>query len=379
MIYSGGFIGMSDPRLGRMARVVDRPLAAAFAAALLLLAAGSAVSATVAGAPPSAASGLGEGSEGLGPARLGMPSIVGDDAGEETPPLPMPGTPDGPAAVPFAPQDEPPAVPSIETVPEPVGPPSATPPDDDVPAADEPAAPDAAPDSPTPAPPADAAPSTDAPPAADTPADAVPPDAGSPDAASPDASPDGAAPGDMPADETPADDQPPPGQQRAAPLGPDAPPLPEIHYGEEGLPEAVKRTRRAILDAAATGDIEALRPVLEMNEVPPSLSTELAIGDPIDFLKSTSGDPDGREILAILADLLEAGWVLKDAGTPQEMYVWPYFAEIPIDRLTPPQMVGLYRILTAADVDEMRAYDAWLFFKIGIGPDGTWHYFLVPQ
>jgi len=61
------------------------------------------------------------------------------------------------------------------------------------------------------------------------------------------------------------------------------------------------------------------------------------------------------------------------------MYVWPYFAEIPIDRLTPPQMVGLYRILTAADVDEMRAYDAWLFFKIGIGPDGTWHYFLVPQ
>lgn len=183
----------------------------------------------------------------------------------------------------------------------------------------------------------------------------------------------------MPSDGAPADDQPAPGQQRAAPVEPGGPPLPEIHFGEDGLPEAVKRTRRAILDAAATGDIEALRPVLEMNEVPPSLSTELAIGDPIDFLKSTSGDPDGREILAILADLLEAGWVLKDAGTPQEMYVWPYFAEIRIDRLTPPQMVGLYRILTAADVDEMRAYDAWLFFKIGIGPDGTWHYFLVPQ
>jgi len=162
----------------------------------------------------------------------------------------------------------------------------------------------------------------------------------------------------------------------AADVAPDTSPLPDIHYGEADLPEPVRRTREAILEAARGGDIEALRAVLETSEMPPVLARG-ATGDPITFLKESSGDPEGREILAILTDLLEAGWVTVDAGKPTEMYVWPYFATVPIDRLTPPQMVELYRILTAADVDEMRAYDAWLFFKIGIGPDGTWHYFMV--
>jgi hypothetical protein len=159
---------------------------------------------------------------------------------------------------------------------------------------------------------------------------------------------------------------------------PDSSPLPDIHYGEEGLPEPVRKTRAAILEAARGGDIEALRAVLETSEMPPVLARG-DIGDPITFLKESSGDPEGREILAILTDLLEAGWVRIDEGKPTEMYVWPYFAAIPIDRLTPSQLVELYRILTAADVDEMRAYDAWLFFKIGIGPDGTWHFFLVDE
>jgi hypothetical protein len=159
---------------------------------------------------------------------------------------------------------------------------------------------------------------------------------------------------------------------------PDTSPLPAIHYGEDDLPEPVRKTRAAILEAARGGDIEALRAVLETSEMPPVLARG-DIGDPITFLKESSGDPEGREILAILIDLLEAGWIKVDEGKPTEMYVWPYFVGVPIDRLTPPQLVELYRILTAADVDEMRAYDAWLFFKIGIGPDGTWHFFMVEE
>lgn len=157
---------------------------------------------------------------------------------------------------------------------------------------------------------------------------------------------------------------------------PDTSPLPEVHYGDADLPEPVRKTRAAILEAAHSGDIEALRAVLETSEMPPVLARG-NVGDPITYLKETSGDPEGREILAILIDLLEAGWVRLDPGGPGEMYVWPYFAAMPIDRLTPKQLVELYRILTAADVDEMRAYDTWLFFKVGIGPDGTWHYFMV--
>ena len=159
---------------------------------------------------------------------------------------------------------------------------------------------------------------------------------------------------------------------------PDTSPLPEVHYGEAGLPEPVRKTRAAILEAARSGDIEALRAVLETSEMPPVLARG-DVGDPITFLKESSGDQEGREILAILIDLLEAGWVRLNPGEPGEMYVWPYFAAMPIDRLTPQQIVELYRILTAADVDEMRAYDEWLFFKIGIGADGSWHYFMVDE
>lgn len=216
------------------------------------------------------------------------------------------------------------------------------------------------------------------------------PDERGPAADAPDAGP--PAPG-SPAADTPGPDEPAADTPAPTPFGvdpnlgirpptADAPvdtgPLPDIHYGDEGLPDPVRKTRAAILEAAHTGDIEALRAVLETSEMPPVLARG-DIGDPITFLKESSGDPEGREILAILIDLLEAGWIRVDEGKSTEMYVWPYFVGVPIDRLTPPQLVELYRILTAADVDEMRAYDAWLFFKIGIGPDGTWHFFMVDE
>lgn len=231
------------------------------------------------------------------------------------------------------------------------------------------------------------------------PSDAAPadgaagPDAGTTGTAQPDeapAGPDERGPsgtaGDEPALGAPADDAPTPFgvdpnlnvRPPVVDVVPDTSPLPEVHYGEAGLPEPVRKTRAAIIEAARSGDIEALRAVLETSEMPPVLARG-DVGDPITFLKESSGDPEGREILAILIDLLEAGWVRLNPGQPGEMYVWPYFAAMPIDRLTPQQLVELYRILTAADVDEMRAYDEWLFFKVGIGADGSWHYFMVDE
>lgn len=153
-------------------------------------------------------------------------------------------------------------------------------------------------------------------------------------------------------------------------------PIPEIHYGTEGLPPAVAKTRQALLDAAKTGDIDKLKDVIAANKFTPSFGKEKP-ADAVAYLKSQSGDPEGREVLAILTDLLETGWVHINVGKPDEMYVWPYFAEVPIEKLTPPQLVELYRILTATDVEEMRAYDEYLFFKVGIAPDGTWKFFKV--
>ena len=129
------------------------------------------------------------------------------------------------------------------------------------------------------------------------------------------------------------------------------------------------------MDPAKTGNVEELRGVFEQNEMPPSLGFE-SYDDPIEFLKSQSGDPEGREILALLLEILEAGWVHVDEGGPQEMYIWPYFDQWPLDGLSPSQEVELYRILTAGDVEEMRRHGGYIFFRVGIGQDGTLHYFM---
>lgn len=151
---------------------------------------------------------------------------------------------------------------------------------------------------------------------------------------------------------------------------------PQVLYNTDMLPRAVARMHAQLREAALGGSMDRLRMVLESNELPPTLSfTE--IGDPIEFLKSISGDGEGFEILAILADILDAGFLHVDAGTPQEMYVWPYFSRYPLFDLTPDQKVELYRIVTAGDFAEMQDFGAWTFYRVGIGPDGTLHYFVA--
>jgi hypothetical protein len=148
----------------------------------------------------------------------------------------------------------------------------------------------------------------------------------------------------------------------------------EIHKGDEGLPPAVAKMRRRLLDAAYSGDLQKIKMVMQSNEMPPVLSIH-EIGDPIDFLKSQSGDGQGFELLAILTDVLESGWTRIKPGTPQEMYVWPAFVAMAPDKLTPDQLVEVYKIVTSSDFEEMKVIGKYTFYTVGIGPDGTWHWF----
>lgn len=151
---------------------------------------------------------------------------------------------------------------------------------------------------------------------------------------------------------------------------------PQVLYSTTVLPKPVARMHAQLKEAAEYGDLQRIRMILESNELPPTLSfTE--IGDPIEFLKESSGDGEGFEILAILADTLDSGFVHVDVGTPQEMYIWPYFARYPLQDLAPDQKVEMYRIITAGDFAEMEQFGAWTFYRVGIGPDGTLHYFVA--
>ncbi len=148
-------------------------------------------------------------------------------------------------------------------------------------------------------------------------------------------------------------------------------PTPVVHYGEGDLPPAVRQTRDALIEAAKTGDLESLRPLIEKTD-PPTVVSNLDGGDPIEVMRSESGDEEGREVLAILLDVLDAGWVKVDEGTPRERIVWPYFARYPLDALTPAQTVEMFRVMTAGDFEGMKTEGGYTFFRVEIGADGKW-------
>ena len=141
------------------------------------------------------------------------------------------------------------------------------------------------------------------------------------------------------------------------------------------IPQAVARMRELIVEAAASGDIERLRPLLGKGP------TQTQVGengtDPVEVLKGLSGDPDGIEILAILLDVLSTGFVLVDKGTPEEMYVWPYFTEKSLSSLTAPEKVDLLRLVTAGDFIGMEEGGNYNFYRVGITPDGQWKFFIA--
>jgi len=147
-----------------------------------------------------------------------------------------------------------------------------------------------------------------------------------------------------------------------------------IGHGVEALPRAVAEMRETILEAVRSGRIEDLRIAIELNELRPELGAAPG-SDPIAHLKSLSADGEGRDILAVLGELLEGGYAVIPAGPDIEnnrVYVWPYFAEVPLGTLNPVQEVELYRLVPANEVRAMRAAGKWSWWRLAIGAAGTW-------
>ncbi len=90
--------------------------------------------------------------------------------------------------------------------------------------------------------------------------------------------------------------------------------------------------------------------------------------DPVAFWKANYPDSDGVEALSILINVLETAFVHVDVGTPQEIYLWPYFARIPLKALTPQQRVELFRIVTGADYKDMVEFGVYSFYRSASRP-----------
>ena len=135
--------------------------------------------------------------------------------------------------------------------------------------------------------------------------------------------------------------------------------------------------RSAILAAVESGDMADLKHAIDLNEMKPDFGAAQGT-DPIAHLKAISGDGQGREMLAMLGRVLDAGWAVVPGGRDIEnnrMFVWPWFAEVPLTALKPAEEVALYRLVTPAEAKTMREAKRWTWWRLTIGADGVWHTF----
>lgn len=143
------------------------------------------------------------------------------------------------------------------------------------------------------------------------------------------------------------------------------------------VPPNVADMREQILAAVHAGDVAELKGAIEWNEIRPDFGEE-ANKDPIAHWKKISADGEGREVLAIIANLLALPPARLAIGKDPEntlVYVWPYLAELPLDSLKPSEEVDLYRLMPPATAKAMRDAKKWSWWRIAIGADGTWHTF----
>jgi len=149
---------------------------------------------------------------------------------------------------------------------------------------------------------------------------------------------------------------------------------PEVIYDLNRLPDPIRETLQSIVVAAQSGKIDDMLPVLEENELPPMISAT-AVSDPIAFWKKASADGQGHDILAAMLNVFSSGFMRKGEGK-EVMYIWPYFAEMDLTKLTPAQEVDFYRVVPPPQGIEMKKSGKYTYYRAGIGADGVWHYFL---
>lgn len=148
---------------------------------------------------------------------------------------------------------------------------------------------------------------------------------------------------------------------------------PPVQRDVSALPAPVQDMRVSILRAASSGNLEEMRYVLERNEIMPVLSTGEKVDEPLKHWRAVSGDGEGLEIMAVLIEILTTGYVVEQQPDTQ-MYVWPHFAARGVSDLTPAEEVELYRLVSPKEAERM-AEDGYDHYRLGIGADGTWHFF----
>lgn len=150
---------------------------------------------------------------------------------------------------------------------------------------------------------------------------------------------------------------------------------PEISTDIAILPPRVATMRARIIEACKSGKLEKLHAVMESNEMMPSFAREKE-KDPVGYYKRIFPDSEGLEALARILAVMERGFARISKGQRQEMWLWPWLASADFKTLEPEDKVEALRLLTGAEFKTFRETGTYPGLRVGIGPDGTWHYAL---
>jgi hypothetical protein len=133
-----------------------------------------------------------------------------------------------------------------------------------------------------------------------------------------------------------------------------------------GLPPAVAETHAALLEAAESGDYEALRPLLPDSGFSYTFGGEVP-GGPIDYWQNVERQ-SGERPIEILARILRLPYTVSGGR-----YVWPFAYDKQEDELTAHEreLLGDLANLYSG------AGSGYLGWRAGIEPDGTWRFFIA--
>ncbi|MFD0988436.1 hypothetical protein [Methyloligella solikamskensis] len=148
---------------------------------------------------------------------------------------------------------------------------------------------------------------------------------------------------------------------------------PKPQFDISALPERVQENLAKIIQAAQTGNLEAMRPVLESNGLKPMVRNGPST-DPIAYWKKQSVDGSGRDILADILNVFSSGFV-EIERKDSTMYIWPYFAERDLTKLNPVEQVELFRIVPPKLAVKMMKSGKYTGYRAGISERGILHYF----
>jgi hypothetical protein len=139
--------------------------------------------------------------------------------------------------------------------------------------------------------------------------------------------------------------------------------------GAGGLPAPVEAKRAAIAEAAASGDYEALRPLM-------AEQFSYSFGGPfeggaIGFWRSLEQE-EGVRPIEILADLVQLPYTLY-----QGIYTWPFAFDKQPSELVPYES-GLLEDVGGMDLsDDFFPDGGYYGWRAGIEPDGDWIFFIA--